>query len=206
MNAYKEPTFNTFPDEMNFFLLNNNFNRINNKYNDDDDNDDSTNFAQTRNNDEEEERERDRQKDKFQFDLPNKDYVDFETVMQNSAQNKLRDDKSNLNRRRKVSENFDDDQDDEIESDDEGSEENDDQKNEKLKRKTSVITQFPSVNIVSSIEKEDDQIGKQKQQQLRRQEYRKGRKLLEKRHKINDEGNFLFACSLLLVSIFSIID
>lgn len=201
----KDPVFTHFPDEMNFLLSNNNnFNRINNDNDSDDDEDEENyeNFAETRNNNDEDEerRERDRQKDKVQFDLPNKDYVDFDTVMQNSASpSKLRDDKSN---RRRVSKNYDDEDDeDEIESGD-SSEESD--RDEKLKRKTTVITQFPSEIIVSAIEKEDAEIGKQQQQRRQqRQEYRKGSKLLEKRHKINDEGNFLFACSFTPVFYFS---
>lgn len=194
----KDPGFSHFPDEMNFLLSNNNnFNRINNDNDSDDDEDeDEENFAETRNNNDEDEerRERDRQKDKVQFDLPNKDYVDFDTVMQNSAPSKLRDDKSN---RKRVSKNYDDEDDeDEIESGDSSEERSsNDDRDEKLKRKTTVITQFPSEIIVSAIEKEDAEIGKQQQRRQQRQEYRKGSKLLEKRHKINDEGNFLFACS-----------
>ncbi|XP_063698079.1 uncharacterized protein LOC134829016 [Culicoides brevitarsis] len=141
----------------------NNFNRISSET--DEDGDNVKYFAETRND---VDSERNRQKDKYLFDLPNKEYVDFDAVMQNGDQ------------RRKLSDDFelDDEDSDEQESD----EDEDGEVGET--RKTAIITQFPSSDIfVSPIEKEDDEIVRQQQRNRS-----KGSKLSEKRHKINDEG------------------
>uniref|UniRef100_A0A336M2Z5 CSON011141 protein n=1 Tax=Culicoides sonorensis TaxID=179676 RepID=A0A336M2Z5_CULSO len=147
-------------EEKNKFLLDDN--NSNN-------NDGMDKFAETsKKNHNEEELERDREKSKFEFDLPNKDYIEFDKVMQNSD-----DVKFELNK-----EQQDDDDDTENEDDN-------DEVDDKIIQKHKISDQFSSIS--SDIFDGNAQI--EEKRQHHQESAHKGSKLLENRHKINDEAS-----------------